>query len=80
MPVDPDAADVARRLGEDPALFAATGGEDYELLVAADPTLALDDSEMRCVGRMVAGTPGVEVTRDGRPIKVTHAGWDHLEH
>ncbi len=80
VPVDSDAADVARRLGEDPALFAATGGEDYELLVAADPTVALDDSEMRCVGRMVAGTPGVEVTRDGRPVEVTHAGWDHLEH
>ena len=63
VPVDAGAADVARRLGEDPAVFAATGGEDYELLVAAGPAVTTAHPGMRCVGRLVAGAPGVEVTR-----------------
>jgi thiamine-monophosphate kinase len=78
VPVDPDAAAVARGLGEDPALFAATGGEDYELLVTAGSAAAIDGLGTVCVGRVVPGPPGVEVVRDGRPIAIAHPGWDHL--
>lgn len=34
LPIGPGVPEAARALGEDPAVFAATGGEDYELLVA----------------------------------------------
>jgi len=37
LPLAPGVADVARALGEDPAAFAATAGEDYELCVCVPP-------------------------------------------
>ncbi len=79
VPVDPAAAAVARDLGEDPVVFAATGGEDYELLAAAGSTVTVDDPGIVCVGRLVAGAPGVDVLRGGRPVALAHLGWDHLE-
>ena len=36
-----DARELARSLGYDPAILAATGGEDYELLISA-PEQVLD--------------------------------------
>jgi thiamine-monophosphate kinase len=35
LPLEPGVAEVARQLGVDPAAFAATGGEDYELCFCA---------------------------------------------
>jgi len=37
LPLAPGVAEVARSLGEDPHAFAATAGEDYELLVCVPP-------------------------------------------
>ena len=37
LPLAPGVADVARALGQDPASFAATAGEDYELCVCVPP-------------------------------------------
>lgn len=37
LPLAPGVADVARTLGRDPAAFAATAGEDYELCVCVPP-------------------------------------------
>jgi thiamine-monophosphate kinase len=37
IPVAPGVAEVASALGQDPAVFAARGGEDYELLFCASP-------------------------------------------
>jgi thiamine-monophosphate kinase len=37
LPLAPGVGAVARELGRDPAELAATGGDDYELLVTADP-------------------------------------------
>ena len=41
LPVEEDARELARSLGHDPAVLAATGGEDYELLISA-PERVLD--------------------------------------
>jgi thiamine-monophosphate kinase len=38
LPLAPGVADVARTLGEEPAAFAATAGEDYELCVCVPPS------------------------------------------
>ena len=37
VPLAPGVAEVAHALGEDPALFATRGGEDYELCICASP-------------------------------------------
>jgi thiamine-monophosphate kinase len=41
LPVEDDTRELARSLGRDPAILAATGGEDYELLISA-PAQVLD--------------------------------------
>ena len=40
LPLCPGVAEVATQLGEDPAAFAATAGEDYELCVCLPPAIA----------------------------------------
>ncbi len=40
VPIHPSAQRYAEEVGENPALFALQGGEDYELLVCAPPDLA----------------------------------------
>lgn len=40
LPLAPGVAEVARALGNDPAQFAATAGEDYELCVCLGPAAA----------------------------------------
>ncbi len=81
LPVEDDTGQLARSLGLDPAVLAATGGEDYELLVCA-PEPVLD---------ALAGSVGVslavvgEVTRRGdvafrrgdEPVGGL-SGWDHF--
>ena len=41
LPIMDDTRELARSLGRDPAVLAATGGEDYELLISA-PERVLD--------------------------------------
>lgn len=88
LPLDEGVAEVAAGLGLDPFEFAATAGEDYELLFTA-PAGARDAIE-----RSASGT-GAEVTWIGRilppgqqedPVRLLDAGgaprrlrgWDHL--
>jgi thiamine-monophosphate kinase len=56
LPIAPETADVARQLGISPAELAATGGEDYELLVCA-PEDGIEG--ITWIGRATAGLPGV---------------------
>ncbi|MBK6421558.1 MAG: thiamine-phosphate kinase [Gemmatimonadetes bacterium] len=82
----PIAAAVRQAAGtaEPPAVFAATGGEDYELLAALPP--AFSDPEgaelaARCglpltrVGVVTAGK-GVTLRLDGQPVQL--GGYDHF--
>ena len=65
-------------------LDLATGGDDYEIVCAADPrhaeALARGAEKTGVpftpVGRVVAGQ-GVRVTFEGDPVEVRHAGWRH---
>ena len=89
--IDVDAVPVApacrRALGTAAARFAATAGEDYELLCTASPRarqrLARLAPRLGCgltrIGRIVAGRPGVRVLdARGRPIRLRRAGFDHF--
>jgi thiamine-monophosphate kinase len=69
LPLAPGVAEVATGLGEDPARFAATAGEDYELCVCVPPSgrstlesalVSLSSTvELTPVGRVVDGSPDV---------------------
>ena len=67
LPLAEGVADVARQLGVDPAEFAATAGEDYELCACLPPAArtAIDTGfagsvALSVIGRVVKGPAGVE--------------------
>jgi thiamine-monophosphate kinase len=80
LPVSDDTRELATSLGRDPGVLAATGGEDYELLISA-PEQVLGD---------LAGAVGVPVTvvgevtesglafRRGGETVEDLSGWDHF--
>jgi thiamine-monophosphate kinase len=78
LPISPETAAVARRLGMSPAELAATGGEDYELLFCA-PAAARDAAEaaggVTWIGCATSGMPGVQWRGDP-----TAAQWRGFEH
>ena len=83
----PVAAACRRALGADATRFAATSGEDYELLVTASPRrrrqLERLAPRLGCpvtrVGRIVAGRPAVRLLdARGRPLRLARVGFDHF--
>jgi thiamine-monophosphate kinase len=83
----PVAGACRRALGAAAPRFAATAGEDYELLVTAAPrrrgALARLTPRLGCrltrVGRVVAGRPAVRLLdAEGRPVALERAGFDHF--
>ena len=70
----------ARSLGHDPAVLAATGGEDYELLICApEPILdALAQSVAVPVTVIGEATPEAVVFRSGGEHVDGLSGWDHF--
>jgi len=83
----PVAPACRRALGAGAALFAATAGEDYELLVALPPraerALRRVRRRLACrltrIGRIVAGRPVVRlVDAAGRPLAPPRPGFDHF--
>lgn len=84
LPVAPSAAAEAGRLGIDPALFAAEGGEDYELLVALPPLFRERDAVELTHACGVALTP-IGVVREGEgvhfslhEVRMNLKGFDHF--
>jgi thiamine-monophosphate kinase len=82
VPIAVGVAGVAANARREADVLAATGGEDYELIVAAPPeridVLRRDlDVPLVAVGRIVAGEPQLVVTRDGRAVPLTSLGWEH---
>ena len=83
IPVHPGARRVGEITGDDPAVWALGGGEDFELLVSVDKRAfehlagrfrTRFGRELLAVGRMT-GEGGVR-RADGTPV--TPSGWDHL--
>jgi len=64
LPLAPGVAEVARYLGEDPHVFAATAGEDYELLVCVPPDARLD-------AESAAGATGITWIGEARQGEAT---------
>ncbi len=76
MPVHPDVLKEAFATGETPGVFAALGGEDYELLVAMPREFSGTDAfELSCIGDVHAGT-GVAFFEDGFERRL--GGYDHF--
>jgi thiamine-monophosphate kinase len=82
LPVPEAVAAVAAALGTDPLEMAATGGEDYELLVCVPPERRADAERsaggagLTWIGRAHAGAP--EVRWSGAPPAAR--GWRGFEH
>jgi thiamine-monophosphate kinase len=80
LPVEDDTKELARSLGHDPPVLAATGGEDYELLISA-PERVLDAlAQSVGVPLTVIGevTQGDFAFRRGDEIVEGLSGWDHF--
>lgn len=84
LPVHPAVTEAAAQMGEAPAIFAATGGEDYELLAAMPPAFTAADAAhcetecgvpLRRIGTVREGS-GVRFLLDGQPISLS--GFDHF--
>ena len=80
LPINDDTRELARSLGHDPEVLAATGGEDYELLICA-PGPILDelasnvDVPLTLIGE-IAGSD-VVFTHKGDPVEGM-TGWNHF--
>jgi len=83
----PVAPACRRALGARAAEFAATAGEDYELLVAVPPRAARRlpalARRLPCpltpIGRIVSGPPAVRVLdAAGRAVRLRRGGFDHF--
>jgi thiamine-monophosphate kinase len=84
LPVSPAARAQATALGLAPALFAAEGGEDYELLVTLPPELGASAAEqlraesgipLTRIGEVAEGA-GVRLSLGGTEVAL--AGFDHF--
>ncbi len=81
LPLCPGVAEVATQLGEDPAAFAASAGEDFELCVCLPPAIAprvergrVDgDPSLTLIGRVGDGPAGLSLP--GVPGRL--AGYEH---
>ncbi|MDR7427071.1 MAG: thiamine-phosphate kinase [Armatimonadota bacterium] len=87
VPVDPALGDVASRLNLTPLDLALCGGEDYELLMAADRQHAEELAQLireetgtaaTVIGEMVPPDEGRVVQREGRHLPLEPLGWDHF--
>lgn len=80
LPVSPDTAQAARSVNRTPEILAATGGEDYELLIASPERLikALDtllDLPVTIIGEVTGS--GIEFLLNGESLPDLQ-GWDHF--
>ncbi len=74
LPVAEGVAAAARRAGQPPEVFAAIGGEDFELL--ATIPAGVDAAPLTRIGTVTPG-PGVVTTLAG--VEWTLAGYDHFQ-
>ena len=81
LPVAGDTRELVESLGRDPEVLAATGGEDYELLISAPEHAlkALAENVEVPVTRIgeVTSEPDIVFLRAGMPVEGL-SGWDHF--
>ena len=80
LPVAGDTREYLRSAGRDPEILAATGGEDYELLIAAPHEIVqalTAESEVPVTLIGEATEKGVVFLRGGEPVE-NLSGWDHF--
>jgi thiamine-monophosphate kinase len=80
LPIAGDTREFAKSLGRDPEILAASGGEDYELLMAAPESVlkalaASVEVPVTVIGEVTEG--GVVFERGGESVEGL-AGWDHF--
>jgi thiamine-monophosphate kinase len=79
LPLAPGVAEVARALGQEPAAFAATAGEDYELCVCVPPdarAAAEAAAPLTWIGTVAAGDPAIEL-RSAAGELLPGRGYEH---
>ncbi len=76
LPVAPAVAAVARALGSDPAAFAATAGEDYELCVCV-PASAREAAEAAAPVTWIGTVEEGPAELDLGPAGASLRGWEH---
>jgi thiamine-monophosphate kinase len=81
LPVAEDARELVQSLGRDPEILAATGGEDYELLISVPEAVleALAEGAgvpVTTIGEVTDGA-GVVLLRGGEAVEGL-SGWDHF--
>jgi thiamine-monophosphate kinase len=76
LPLHPAVAAEARTAGEEPAVFAAEGGEDYELLVAMPPEFS--GSGAVYLTRVGSVVPGVGASFEVGGRRVELSGYNHF--
>jgi len=77
LPVDEPTRRVAELRGDPAGVLAATGGEDYELVVAIDPAdVAGCGVPLAVIGEVLAGPAAVCFRGQGSDRALR--GWDHL--
>jgi thiamine-monophosphate kinase len=87
LPISPAVRSVAAALGRDPIELAVTGGEDYELLLAADPAAiqglaeglrATTGTPLTVIGEVVAAADRIRfVNAQGEPQELGE-GFEHF--
>lgn len=82
LPVAADTRSFLTSLGYEPEIVAATGGEDYELLISAPQPVMERMAEsvgapLSTVGEVTDGAEGVVFVRGGEVVGGL-AGWDHF--
>jgi thiamine-monophosphate kinase len=87
IPLSEELVALCRAASRDPIELALTGGEDYRLLVTADPDGVVDLKRMVAdatertlydVGEIVAGSEILYRDPDGSEHPLTVTGWDHF--
>ncbi len=73
LPLSDGVADEAGRAGQPPEVFAAIGGEDFELVATLPPSV--DAAPLTRIGTVVAG-PGIRTMLGG--LEWTLNGYDHF--
>lgn len=87
IPISEQTRSFALARGHDPLEWAWAGGEDYQLLVAMDENIWIEEAAKRPglkrfltpIGRMTEAADGlVRIGGDGSPQAVPDSGWNHF--